>query len=158
MRVLPFAALALAGLAAPAAAAGASGPNALALAGLIAEHDWRLAAADRYVVAALFAGNEGIDYPPGRAIAIGAEKVVCRVSNVEITARSCQLTIKGRTANLSGAAANALFATLAAAGVPADGAAGSIFEAVHGLACTLTPSVIKQNGGGGASCAYKIGP
>ena len=153
-----FLILALALLAAPAAAAGASGPYALALAGVIAEHDWRLAATDRDVVAALFSGNERVDYPVGRAIVVSAEKVVCRVSNVEITARSCEVTIRGRTAALSGPAANALFATLAAAGVPADGAAGSIFEAVHGLACTLIPSVIRQNAGGGANCVYIVGP
>ena len=55
--------------------------------------------------------------------------------------RSCQLTVGGRTKTLTGEAANALYATLAAAGVPSDGAAGSIFESVQGLACTLTPSV-----------------
>jgi hypothetical protein len=36
------------------------------------------------------------------------------------------------------------------AGVSADGAAGSIYEALHRLACTLEPSVIKRNGGGAA--------
>jgi len=153
-----FLILALALFAAPAAAAGASGPYALALAGVIAEHDWRLAATDRDVVAALFSGNERVDYPVGRVIVVSAEKVACRVSNVEITARSCEVTIMGRTANFRGRAANALFATLAAAGVPAEGAAGSIFEAVRGLACTLIPSVIKQNGGGGANCVYMAGP
>jgi hypothetical protein len=106
----------------------------------------------------LFAGNEHAYYPPGRRIVVRADHVVCRVSNVQITARSCQLTFRGRVANLSGPAANAVFATLAAAGVPGDGAAGSIYEAVHNLACTLTPSVIKQNGGGGASCVYTVGP
>jgi hypothetical protein len=43
------------------------------------------------------------------------------------------------------------------AGVSAGGAAGSIYEAHHGLACTLEPSVIKQNGGGGATRAFTPG-
>ena len=141
-----------------ASAASTGGPYALALAGLLAERDPFLSGLDRYQVAALFAGNEHAYFPAGRRIVVRADHVVCRVSNVQITARSCQLTFRGRVANLSGPAANAIFATLAAGGVPGDGAAGSIYEAVHGLACTLTPSVIKQNGGGGASCSYTVGP
>ena len=142
----------------PASAASTSGAYALALAGVVAERDPFLSGVDRYQVAALFAGNERAYFPAGRRIVVRADHVVCRVSNVQITARSCQLTFRGRVANLSGAAANAVFATLAAAGVPGDGAAGSTFEAVHNLACTLTPSVIKQNGGGGASCGFTVGP
>jgi hypothetical protein len=142
----------------PASAASTGGPYALALAGVVAERDPFLSGIDRHQVAALFGGNERAYYPARRRIVVRADHIVCRVSNVQITARSCQLTFRGRVANLSGAAANAVFATLAAAGVPGDGAAGSIFEAVHGLACTLSPSVIKQNGGGGASCNYTVGP
>ena len=142
----------------PASAASTSGAYALALAGVVAERDPFLSGVDRYQVAALFAGNEHAFYPAGRRIVVRADHVVCRVSNVQITARSCKLTFRGRVANLSGAAANAVFATLAAGGVPGDGAAGSTYEAVHGLVCTLTPSVIKQNGGGGAACVYTVGP
>ncbi|MDE3174515.1 MAG: hypothetical protein KGM15_00190 [Pseudomonadota bacterium] len=144
--------------ASPAVAGQTSGPYALALAGVIAAHDWSLSWTDRHVVARLFAGDEQVYYPAGHHIVVRADKVVCRISNVQITARSCQLTIHGHTASFGGAAANAVFATLAAAGVPSDGAAGSIYEAVHGLVCTLTPSVIKQNGGGGAHCAFSPGP
>jgi len=43
------------------------------------------------------------------------------------------------------------------AGVSADGAAGSVYEALYALACTLEPGVIKQNGGGGATCAFTPG-
>ena len=46
---------------------------------------------------------------------------------------------------------------VAVADVSTDDAAGSIYEALHGLACTLEPSVIKQNGGGGATCAFTPG-
>jgi hypothetical protein len=134
------------------------GPYALALAGVVAEHDPYLAPTDRYVVSALFAGNEHVYYPIGHHIVVRADKIVCRVSNVQITARSCQLTFHGHTANLSGPSANAVFATIAASGVPGDGAAGTIYEAVHALACTLTPSVIKQNAGGGANCVFTVGP
>ena len=158
MRVLLIAVAALGLAAAPARAAGTSGPYALALAGVIAEHDPILSATRRHVVAALFAGNENVFFPAGHQIVVKADKVVCRVSNVQITARSCQLMFHGHTSQLTGAAANAVFATLAAAGVPDDGAAGTIFEAVHNLVCTLTPSVIKQNAGGGANCVFANGP
>jgi hypothetical protein len=45
----------------------------------------------------------------------------------------------------------------AVAGVSADVAAGSTYEALHGLACTLEPSVTEQNGGGGAARAFTPG-
>jgi hypothetical protein len=43
------------------------------------------------------------------------------------------------------------------AGVSADGAAGAIYEALYGFACTLEPSVTEQNGGGGATRAFTPG-
>lgn len=134
------------------------GPYALALAGVVAEHDPYLAPNDRFVVAALFAGNQHVYYPVGRHIVVRADHVVCKVSNVAITARSCQLTFHNHIVNLSGPSANTVFATIAASGVPGDGAAGTIYEAVHALVCTLTPSVIKQNAGGGANCVFTAGP
>jgi hypothetical protein len=39
-------------------------------------------------------------------------------------------------------------------GVPADGAAGSTFEAVSNLKCTIDPNQVKQKSGGGAHCDY----
>jgi hypothetical protein len=134
------------------------GPYALALAGVVAGHDPYLAPNDRFVVAALFAGNQHVYYPAGRHIVVRADHIVCRVSNVAITARSCQLTFQTHVSNLSGPTANSVFATIAASGVPGDGAAGTIYEAVHALTCTLTPSVIKQNAGGGANCVFAAGP
>jgi hypothetical protein len=152
-------ALAALALAPSAAQAGQTyGPYALALAGVVAEHDPYLAWGERHVVEALFAGNQNVFYPVGHHIAVRADHIVCRVSNVAITARSCQLTFHGHTVNLTGPSANAVFATIAASGVPGDGAAGTIYEAVHNLACTLTPSVIKQNAGGGANCVFTVGP
>jgi hypothetical protein len=144
--------------ASPALAGQASGPYALALAGVVAEHDPALNPGDREVVARLFGGDENIQFPAGRSIIVAADKIVCRVSDVQITARSCQLTFDTKLVDLKGPAANALFATLAAAGVASDGAAGSIFEAVGGLSCKLRPSVIVANGGGGADCAYAANP
>jgi hypothetical protein len=135
-----------------------SGPYALALAGLVAERDPALSPVDRAAAAGLFAGDAHVRYPAGRSIVVAADKIVCRVSDVQIIERSCQLTFDTKLVNLTGAAANALFATLAVAGVPSDGAAGSIFEAVGDLSCRLTPSLILAAGGGGADCAYRPNP
>ena len=45
-------------------------------------------------------------------------------------------------------------AALALAGVPSEGAAGSIFESLTKLDCTLDPAALKDKGGGGAACSY----
>lgn len=160
--IRPLAVLALTLAASPAAGGQAStkisGPYALALAGVVAERDPALSPAERQIVARLFAGGANAPYPAGRSLTVAADKIVCRVSDVQIIARSCQLTFGAKLVDLTGPAANALFATLAAAGVPSDGAAGSIFEAVGALSCKLTPSVILANGGGGADCVYAPNP
>jgi hypothetical protein len=41
------------------------------------------------------------------------------------------------------------------AGVPSDGAAGSIFESVSKLSCTLDPARINEKAGAGADCSYE---
>jgi hypothetical protein len=50
-----------------------------------------------------------------------------------------------------------LYATIAVAGVPPDGAAGSTFEALSHLDCSINPNVIKQKAGGGATCNFDPG-
>src|SRR5437879_1905135 len=84
-------------------------------------------------------------------------KLVCRVSNVDITARSCELTFKGAKQTITGRRASEIFATEAMAGIPADGAAGSVFESLSKLNCTLDPAEIGQKAGGGASCSFETG-
>jgi hypothetical protein len=159
IRAFPLAVLALTlAAASPAVAGQISGPYALALAGLVAERHPSLNPADRNVVARLFAGDQRVPYPAGQSIVVAADKIVCRISDVQIITRSCQLSFDARAVDLTGPAANALFSTLIAAGVPSDGAAGSIFAAVGRLSCKLTPSVILANGGAGADCAYAANP
>lgn len=150
-------AIALALCAQNASAADASGPFALALAALVGEHEPGLGPHKRHVLVQLFAGNKA-NYPAGKTIAVAAAKISCRVSNVAISQRSCALTFGAHAVNLTGRRASELYATLAAAGVPGDGAAGSSFEAVSALGCVIDPAVIQQNAGGGASCTYAAGP
>ncbi|SIO61642.1 hypothetical protein SAMN05443247_08912 [Bradyrhizobium erythrophlei] len=131
-----------------------SGSTALALAGVVAPYSL-LPSAEKKAVAALFEGNSKIGY--AKKIAVTADKIVCRTSNVDITARSCELTFKTTTRSLKGRKANEIYATEVMAGVPSDGAAGSIFEALSKLSCTLDPKVIKENAGGGADCTFEPG-
>jgi len=154
LAVLTFS-LSLAGATAAAAApVTVSGSTALALAGVVAPHSL-LPSAQKKAVAALFGGKSNISYT--NKIIVTADKIVCRTSNVDITARSCELTFKGNKRTVKGREANEIFATLALAGVPSDGAAGSIFESLSKLSCTLDPKAIKDKAGGGADCSFEPG-
>jgi hypothetical protein len=141
--------------AAHAGPATASGPNAVALAGVVALYSPLLSGDERETAAALFVGEKDVRY--AKKITITADKIVCRVSNVDITARSCELTFNGKTQSITGRRASEIFATEAMAGVPSDGAAGSVFESLSKLNCTLDPKAIKQKDGSGASCTFETG-
>lgn len=157
LAVLTFS-LSLAG--ATAASAGStSGSTALALAGVVAPYS-SLPAAEKKAVAAFFAGDTNVSYS-GKII-VTADKIVCRISDVDITARSCELTFTSESGKgpskmrtIKGREANELYATEALAGVPSDGAAGSIFESLSKLSCTLDPKALKDKGGGGADCTFE---
>jgi hypothetical protein len=135
-----------------AAAASVTGAAALALAGVVAQYA-PLPAANKHAVAAFFKGDT--NFPYKGKISVTADKIVCRTSNVDITARSCEVTFKTKKQTLGGREANELFATEAVAGVPSDGAAGSNFESLSKLNCTLDPAQLKQKAGGGAECSYE---
>jgi hypothetical protein len=131
-----------------AAPATVTGPNALALAGVVALYSPLLSGDERETAAALFVGEKDVRY--AKKLTITADKIACRVSNVDISARSCELTFRGRKQTVNGRRASEIFATEALAGVPSDGAAGSVFESLSNLSCTLDPKAIKQKDGSGA--------
>jgi len=135
-----------------ASAASVTGQAALALAGVVALYA-PMPAANKKAVAALFKGDT--NFPYTAKISVIAEKIVCRTSNVDITARSCEVTFKTSTKALKGREANELFATEAMAGIAAEGAAGSNVEGLSKLNCTLDPKVLKQKAGSGAECSYE---
>ena len=137
---------------ASAAPATASGPAALALAGVVALYSPLLTADEREAVSAFFVGQSGVRY--AKKISVTADKIVCKVSNVDITARSCELTFKGAKQTITGRRASEIFATEAMAGVRA---AGSVFESLSKLTCTLDPAEIRQKAGGGANCSFDTG-
>jgi hypothetical protein len=138
-----------------AAPATVTGPNALALAGVVALYSPLLSGDERETAAALFVGEKDVRY--AKKLTITADKIACRVSNVDISARSCELTFRGRKQTVNGRRASEIFATEALAGVPSDGAAGSVFESLSNLSCTLDPKAIKQKDGSGANCSFDPG-
>jgi hypothetical protein len=147
--------LLLAGQSAFAASTGDS--SALALAALVAEHSQLLTHREKSVMSRMFAGNLSFTYPANKKISVLADSIVCRASNVDITSRSCELAFGAKKRALKGRQANELFATIAVAGVAPDGAAGSVFENLWHLACTIDPNVVKQKAGGGADCQFATG-
>jgi hypothetical protein len=153
--ILVVSALNVGASAASAAPATANGPSALALAGVVALYSPLLSSDEREAVSAFFVGQSGVRY--AKKISVTADKIVCRVSNVDITARSCELTFKGAKQTITGRRASEIFATEAMAGIAPDGAAGSLTESLSKLSCTIDPAEIKQKAGGGATCAFETG-
>jgi hypothetical protein len=155
MKPLGFLLLATLLLAAQAAAAETiDGSGALALAALVGQNSPLVAPGAKALLAKMLDGETKASFPAGQTITVQVDKLTCKASNVDITQHSCELVFGTRTARLSGRAAHELFATLAEAGVPSDGAAGSIFEAVSKLNCTIDPNEVRQMSGGGAHCDY----
>ena len=153
--VLPLAAFGQS--AASAAPATVTGPTALAVAAVVAQYSPVLNPGERKVIAGLFDGNIRMSYPL-KKLSVDADTVMCRISNVAIADRSCEITFKKGKRSLKGHEANEVYATLASAGVTAEGAAGSMIESISKLSCTLDLGEIKQNAGGGASCSWQTGP
>jgi hypothetical protein len=133
-----------------------TGPTALALAAVVTQHS-SLPAYDKQIMARLFAGNHAFLYVTKKKLSVTADTVVCRTSNVDIAARSCDLTFPISKKTLRGREANELYATAATAGVSADGAAGSNIESFSKLSCTVDPKEIRQKAGGGAECSFETG-
>jgi hypothetical protein len=136
----------------PAAAApvSATGSTALALAAVIAPYSPLLSAYEKRTIAGLFNGSART----GKKLTVTAESIICRVSNVDITMRSCEMTFDKGKRTLKGRGANEANATLTAAGAIAQGAAGSMIQTVTKLNCTLEPNAIRENAGGGADCSF----
>lgn len=140
------------------------GPDALALAAVVAEHS-PLAVVpgfDRRVLRRLFAGNTNFGFTPGRKISVTADSIECRTGHVDITMRTCDLTFSVRNRSvgkraLRGRQANELSATATVAGAASEGAAGSSIESFSKLKCTIDPNEIMQKAGGGAHCTFETG-
>jgi len=142
---------------ASAATGSATGPAALALAAVIAQHSPRIRPFDRRVITRLFRGNTRFGFTPNTKISVDVDSMTCRVSNVDITSRSCELTFGSRKRTLTGREASEIIATAAAAGIKSEGAAGSSVQSVSKLQCTIDPNEVMQKAGGGAECSFEAG-
>jgi hypothetical protein len=107
--------------AAVAAPVTATGPTALPLAAVIAQHSPLVRAFDKRIIARLFGGRINFGFTPNKTISVTADSVVCRTSNVDITARTCDLTFGDRKRTLSGREANEVSATGLTAGASSEG-------------------------------------
>jgi hypothetical protein len=109
------------------------------------------------MLARLFDGDLTFGSLAHQKISVRAEAIVGRASDVDITARSCELTLGTHKRILKGRRANELNATATEAGIPSEGAAGSIIASFSHLVCTIDPDEIKQKAGGGADCTFDMG-
>jgi hypothetical protein len=134
------------------------GPDALALAAVVAQHSPVVRSLDKIIVARLFGGNTNFGFTPNKTIYITADAVVCKTSNVDITERSCDLTFSVGKRSLRGRDANEIIATVLASGASSEGAAGLIIESLSKLVCTIDLNEIAEKAGGGAECTFEIGP
>jgi hypothetical protein len=143
----------------PASAAGgsASGSGGLALAALVAANSPTLASQSKKVMAALLDGKLGVAYPAGKKISVVAAGIRCSAGNVDISSHSCTLTFGKKKVTLAGRKAHEIYATLVEVGVPSDGAAGTIYESLTNLNCSVVPSKVKERDGSGVSCKFDSG-
>jgi hypothetical protein len=142
---------------ASASAGTASGSGGLALSALVAINSPALSATDKKVMAALFSGKLTVPFPAGKKISIAADSVTCLAGDVDITRHSCNLVFGKKKITLGGSKAHQLYATLVEVGVPSDGAAGTIYESLEHLNCTVDPNEVKQRDGGGVACHFDTG-
>ena len=140
------------------AANGSGGPGALALATLVADHSPVVSHFDKRTLTKLFTGHTNVSYPAGHTITVNADKITCKTSDVDITLHSCDLTFGPRAFTITGRTAHEIYATLAENSVPGGAAAGSQYEALTQLSCTIDPNMIDQRSGGGATCTYTPAP
>jgi hypothetical protein len=147
-----------ASVAARAAPVTVSGQAALALAALVGEYSPLLSAHDQHTLARVLDGNLQGHLGATQVITVQADSIVCRASNVDITARSCELTFGTNKPTVRGRKAHELFATLVEVGVPSEGAAGTVFESLTQMTCTVDLNQLRQRAGGGAVCSFSPGP
>ncbi len=133
-----------------------TGSAALAVAAVVARHSPLLSADEKKMIAGLLDGGAAGGNAPGKKSSIMADSILCKASNVDLPARSCEIIFKtGPRASVKGREANEVFATLAMAGVAPEGAAGSMIENLSKLNCTLDPGAINDKSGGGAECSFR---
>jgi hypothetical protein len=154
MRPIAFLAMPLVLVNSAAFAGSTEGSGALALAALVAEHSPAVKRSDKILLGKFLNGQGNPHHATDKKITVAADAVTCTASNVDITSHECDLTFGAKKITEHGRKAHELYATLIEAGVPPDVAAGTIFEVVSNLDCTIDPAEVTQKAGGGAQCTF----
>jgi hypothetical protein len=138
------------------ALADTTGHAALALGVIVGDDSPLLSKSTKLALASLL-NDKKLGYGKHPVITVKADQVVCQAGDVDLAGFSCVLTFGKIKRTRTGRSANELFATLVEAGVPGDGAAGHVFEAVSKLECKLDPKALEGKDGSGASCSFQPG-
>lgn len=144
---------------APAFAGQSSGNAALALAALIGANQPSLSRAEKAVLTDFLNGETNVAVPENAGrIVVKANKISCRMSDVDIGLHDCTLTFGTVTVTKTGSAGQMLLATMQQNGVESDGAAGTIYYKVMPITCTVDATEVEQHDGSGATCTFTNGP
>jgi hypothetical protein len=138
-------------------AAQSTGNAALALAAQIGEASPDLSQGEKATLTALLDGDPLAPPASKLRIVIKADKIRCRMGDVDITLHSCELTFGARTVTRARSTGQMLLATMQENGVEADGAAGTIYYTVAPISCTIVASEVESHDGGGATCTFTNG-
>jgi hypothetical protein len=139
----------------PVSAGQSNGNAALALAALVGAEQPSLPRADKAVLASFLDSQTNVTLPPDvRSITVKADKISCRMGDVDIGLHECTLTFGSKTITKSGAAGQMFLATMQENGVPSDGAAGTIFYNATAVTCTIDAAQVESHDGGGAKCTF----
>jgi len=139
-------------------AANITGSVALSLAARVGDRSPLTSLRAKGLLGAYLDGRPAARYLGKGEVSVKADSIDCSVGNVDITAKRCALTFGANTNTIRGRDAQALYATLIEAGVPASGAAGSSHASLRNLVCTIDPAVVREEAGGGAMCSFAAGP
>lgn len=132
-----------------------NGNAALALAAQIGAEDPALSAAQKSALAHFLNSQTNEALPAGvRTITVKADKIRCRMGDVDIGLHDCTLTFGSRTVTKSGSAGQMFLATMQENGVQSDGAAGTIYYSVAPITCTVDAAQVQSHDGGGAKCTF----
>lgn len=148
-----LAATLLAGGAAQAAPMTMGGEPALAFAALVGHYSPGLTAAQKHILFR-FLGGQTAFASSNATITFQVDEVQCRQGHVELQEHSCRITYGGAVTTLGGEEGAGILAEMIVAGVPGQGAAGSMYVDAQMITCTLDVAELKSPDGGGASCTY----
>jgi len=138
-------------------AAQSTGNAALALAALIGAEDPVLSQSQKHVLAHFLAGQAVSVPPTSQRIKTRADRIRCRMGDVDTTLHDCTLTFGHREITRAGRTGQLLLATLQENGVPPDGAAGTIYYTVTNISCVVDATGVEQHAGIGATCTFTNG-